>query len=159
MAFKFHQGFFRCRNPQKYRTWNVKRHDGLPNDVNHIVYRSRWELVLMKKFDESPDVIEWGNEPFPIPYADPTRPRRRCNYWVDFYVKFKRKDGEDVWLIEVKPDSQKKLPQKKKKRTRRYVAESLTYARNVGKWAAAEAFCQLKGWTFKILTEKDLGLG
>jgi hypothetical protein len=33
-----------------------------------------------------------------------------------------------------------------------------TYAINQAKWGATEVLCTEKGWIFKIITEKELGL-
>ena len=60
-------------------------------------------------------------------------------------------------MLEVKPEAQTKMPQKRKK-TQKYINEAVTYAINQEKWRAADLFCKEHGWQFKILTEKELGI-
>jgi hypothetical protein len=38
------------------------------------------------------------------------------------------------------------------------LVESLTYLKNEAKWKAASEYCKDRGWEFKIVTEKELGL-
>ena len=61
-------------------------------------------------------------------------------------------------IIEVKPHKETEPPKKKKKITPRYITEVATYAVNRAKWAAATEYCLDRGWEFKTLTEKHLGL-
>ena len=46
-----YKGRFLPKNYQKYR-----------GDYNNIIYRSSWELRVMKYFDEHPHVIWWASE-------------------------------------------------------------------------------------------------
>jgi hypothetical protein len=70
----------------------------------------------------------------------------------------KLKDGKVMtYIIEVKPDRETRPPTQKKK-TKRFIQESITYVINECKWKAATEFCKDHGWEFKILTEKDLGI-
>jgi hypothetical protein len=144
MAYK---GTFRPTNPKKYK-----------GDHRNIVYRSRWELMLMQKFDTHPDVLEWGSEEIIIPYRSPLD-NRIHRYFPDFLVKMKNRDGkiEEV-LIEVKPLAQTKPPEIQSKPTKRYINEVATWGVNSSKWKAAEEVCKDRGWRFQIITEKDLGL-
>lgn len=155
-----YSGVFKPKNPQKYVP-GQKRHDarGVPNDADHIHYRSRWECMVMSKLDSHPDILRWSSEPFAIEYVDPTRPKKKHRYYPDFWIEKRDREGNvEVLVVEVKPDKETRLPKKGKRQTRRYVTESLTYARNVGKWAYAESFCSSRGWSFQIWTEKELGL-
>jgi hypothetical protein len=43
--------------------------------------------------------------------------------------------------------------------TKRYINEVMTYGFNSAKWKAAEEFCSDRKWQFKIMTEKELGIG
>lgn len=146
---KYHQGFFRCRNPSKYL-----------GDVTDIVYRSGLEKSYMMKLDADPSVIKWESETFAIPYYDPisARPRR---YFPDFRVTKKNKEGiAKTYVIEVKPECQTQLPKRSKKPSRhserRYLSESLVYSKNRAKWDAAIKYCKKNGFEFIILTEKQL---
>jgi len=60
-------------------------------------------------------------------------------------------------LIEVKPDSQIRKPVVAGKKMSKTLVESVsTYAKNVSKWEAAEAYCKKNGWVFQIWGETAL---
>lgn len=143
MAYK---GEFRPNNPAKY--------DG---DPTNIVYRSSLELRFMQYLDSTPAVVKWQSEEFFIPYFDPStnKPRR---YFVDFLVVVKQGDKTLTQLVEIKPHNQTLPPKPPAKRTRRFIHEVLTYGTNQAKWNAATEYCLDRGWKFKIITEKDLGM-
>jgi hypothetical protein len=80
------------------------------------------------------------------------------NIIPDFIVKVKRKDGTVMThVIEVKPEYQTKQPVRKRK-TQKFINEYITYTINQSKWKAATEFCKDRGWEFRILTEKNLGI-
>jgi len=60
------------------------------------------------------------------------------------------------YLVEVKPQYQTQEPKTKKRVTKQYVNEVLTYSVNQAKWKAAEEFCKDHLWEFIILTENEL---
>ena len=141
-----YKGRFVPKNPKKYN-----------GDPNNIIYRSSWEVRVMKYLDENPNVIWWASEELPIPYRSPID-NRVHRYFPDFIVKVRRKDGLVMtYILEVKPESQTKMPVQKR-RTKKFLQEAATYAINQEKWRAADIFCKEHGWQFKILTENDLGL-
>jgi hypothetical protein len=143
---KTYKGFFKPRNPSKY--------NGNPNN---IIYRSSWEVRVMKYFDEHPDVIWWASEELHVPYYSPVDEKMH-KYYPDFIVKMKKRDGKVMtYLIEVKPFAQTQQPVRKRK-TQKFISESITYVINQCKWKAADQFCQEHGWEFKILTERELGI-
>jgi hypothetical protein len=140
------KGWFRPRNPQKYR-----------GDPNGIVYRSSWELKVMKYLDDNPAVIWWASEELPIRYVSPID-QKVHRYFPDFIVRTKRRDGQETTMVlEVKPYRQTQMPVQKRK-TQRFINEMATYAINQEKWKAADLFCKEHGWQFKLITEKDLGI-
>lgn len=145
MAYK---GVFRPNNPSKYR-----------GDPSNIIYRSRWELICMQKFDNHPDVLEWSSEELAIPYRSPMDGRIH-RYFPDFIVKQKTRDGIiETVMIEVKPLKQTQPPKVMQgKPTRRYINEVYTWGINSAKWEAAEKYCINKGWRFIKITERELGL-
>ena len=145
MAYK---GIFRARNPHKYK-----------GDPTNIIYRSRWELMVMQKLDSHPDVLEWSSEEIILRYRSPVDGKVH-RYFPDFWVKKKDKDGKIVYdLIEVKPFNQTRPPAVMEgKPTRRYLNEVMTWGVNSAKWKAAREYCKDKGWNFVIITEKELGL-
>jgi len=141
-----YKGWFTPKNPNKYK-----------GNAERIVYRSSWELRVMKNFDENPSVIWWASEEMFVKYMSPID-KRVHRYFPDFVVRLKKKDGKEAtMMLEVKPEKQTKPP-KQSRKTRRMLAEVATYAINQEKWKAAELFCLEHGWQFKILTEKELGI-
>lgn len=145
MAYK---GIFRARNPHKYK-----------GDPTKIIYRSRWELMVMQKLDDHPDVFEWSSEEIIIPYRSPVDGKVH-RYFPDFWVKKKDREGRIVQdLIEVKPYKQTKQPAiMEGKPNRRYINEVMTWGINSAKWKAAREYCIDRGWNFVIITEKELGI-
>jgi hypothetical protein len=143
-----YKGKFTPQNPEKYK-----------GDYKNIIYRSLWELKVMKYFDQNPNILYWASEELIIPYLSPVD-QKMHRYFPDFIAQIKNKNGViQTYILEVKPYKQTKSPEKKGKNQRKYLNESLTYAINQEKWRAADIFCQKKGWVFKILTENELGLG
>jgi hypothetical protein len=143
---KTYKGIFKPKNPAKYN-----------GDASNIIYRSSWELRVMKYFDDNPNVIWWASEELSIPYKSPVD-NRMHKYYPDFVAKLKVKTGLiKTVMIEVKPNAQTKMPVQKRQ-TKRFIQESATYAINQEKWRAADLFCKEHGWQFQILTEKELGL-
>jgi hypothetical protein len=144
MAYK---GKFRPINPKKYK-----------GDPSNVIYRSRWELVLMKKLDEHPDVLEWSSEEIIIPYRSPIDGKLH-RYFPDFYVKRKNREGviESI-IIEVKPYAQTLEPKVQSNITKRYIQEVHTYGINKSKWTQAQEYCKDRGWKFMIFTEHELGI-
>jgi len=141
-----YKGWFRPKNPKKYK-----------GDATNVVYRSNWELRVMKHFDEDPNVLWWASEELVIPYRSPVD-QRMHRYFPDFIVYVKQKTRkEKTIVIEIKPERQTKKPIQKRQ-TKRFLEEAATYAINQEKWRAADIFCQKEGWDFMVLTEKDLGI-
>ncbi len=144
MAYK---GRFQPKNYQKYR-----------GDPTNIIYRSLWELKAMKYFDDNPNIVEWSSEELAIPYICPTD-NRRHRYFPDFLIKARLPDGNTkTMLLEVKPMKETREPRKQKKATRKYLTEVMTWGKNQAKWSAANEYCLDRGWEFKLITERELGI-
>ena len=144
MAYK---GKFSPKNPKKYK-----------GDPTNIVYRSLWELKVMKYLDENLNIVEWSSEELAIPYLCPTD-NRWHRYFPDFIVKTKIKDGTtQTMILEVKPKKETVEPKKKKKVTKQYITEVMTWGKNQAKWRAATEYCADRNWQFKLITEKELGI-
>ena len=110
----------------------------------------------MLTFDDNPNIIKWASEEIAIPYLSPVD-RKRHRYYPDFMVELKNKDGKvETIMIEVKPKKQTEPPKPRKRKSVTYLNEAKTYAINQAKWAAAQALCDRKGWTFRIMTEKEI---
>lgn len=140
-----YSGWFKPKNPAKYK-----------GDPNNIVYRSSWELRVMKWLDEHPSIVWWASEELPISYVSPVD-NKVHRYFPDFVAKVKQAGKETTMILEVKPYKQTQKPTQKRQ-TKRFLQEVVTYAVNQEKWRAADLFCKEHGWQFKILTEKELGL-
>ena len=144
MAYK---GKYKVRCPYKYK-----------GDPTKVIYRSLWELKFMKYCDSNINILEWGSEEMYVWYRSPVdnRPHR---YFPDFYIKAKESNGQiKKYIIEVKPKKQTAPPAKPKRQTRGYLREAFEYARNQAKWKAANEWCIDRGFEFKVLTEKELGI-
>ena len=111
----------------------------------------------MNYCDVHTDVLEWSSEECQIPYYFQGDGKWH-RYFPDFWVKLKTKSGKiEEWLVEVKPEAQTKHPQQRKfKNPKTQLRETIEYAKNQSKWAAAQKFCNVRGYKFVILTEKDL---
>jgi len=138
---------FKPQNPAKYR-----------GCLRTIAYRSGWELSCMSRLDRDPAVLWWQSEEVVVPYSNPVS-GAFARYFPDFCYAVKGSDGKEVvTMVEVKPHAQTRPPRRGARRNRKkLVTESITYAKNVAKWEAANRFCEKRGWTFKILTEKEIG--
>jgi len=143
MAIK---GFFKPKNPSKYQ-----------GNLDRIIYRSSWELKVMRALDKDARVKCWQSERIAVPYIDPTKNQRDPpirRYFPDFVVTY---DDDNTFMYEVKPKRETRKPTTQNKR--RLLKESIVYARNIAKWKAAKHYCDERGWHFRILTEDDLFRG
>ena len=141
----YYKGRFSPKNPKKYA-----------GDPTNIIYRSLWELKVMKYLDENSNILEWKSEEIAIPYISPID-NRYHRYFPDFIIKTKLPDGKtQTMMLEVKPKQQTREPQKKKRITKAYINEVTTWGVNQSKWKAAEEYCLDRGWIFKILTEDEI---
>jgi len=141
-----YKGKFIPKNPCKYA-----------GDSTNIIWRSTWERKVMDWLDQSESVVYWSSEELAIKYYNPID-NKIHRYFPDFIVKVKKKDGTVMThVLEVKPEYQTKQPVRKRK-TQKFINEYVTYTINQSKWKAATEFCKDRGWQFRILTEKNLGI-
>jgi hypothetical protein len=142
-----YSGTFKPRNPQKYI-----------GDHTKIIYRSTWEARVMNWLDKNPSILSWASEEVIIPYRSPVDGRVH-RYFPDFVVKSQGRDGSTkTMMIEVKPKKQTMEPEKKKRVTKQYINEVVTWGVNQAKWKAATEYCLDRGWQFMLMTEDHLGL-
>lgn len=142
---KYHQGKFKAIHPDKYA-----------GDASNIIFRSSWEMKFMRWCDNNANVVKWSSEETIIPYICGTdnRPHR---YFVDFKIQVQSRDGSlKTYLVEVKPSKEVSPPTTKNKK--RYLIEAHTFIKNQSKWKYATEYCKDRGWEFKIITEKELGI-
>ena len=140
----------------KYTVNNISKYVG---DPTKIIYRSLWERRFMVFCDTNKKILKWSSETIIVPYISPVdnKPHR---YIVDFIIKYLGKNSNEITtLIEIKPKKQCKKPPQRKKATRSYIKEMMTWEVNKSKWESAKRFADQRGWNFKILTENELLLG
>jgi hypothetical protein len=142
MRKKWRQGIFTPKNLNKFIG-------------SKAVYRSGLELKFFRFCDDNPNVLEWGSENIIVPYISPLD-NRAHRYYVDNYIAIK--EGSEVvkYLVEIKPSKQTKPPTTKYRKRQHLIYEQKQYVINQAKWKAAKEFCKKKGFTFIILTEKEL---
>ena len=137
----------------KYKVKNRVKYKG---DPTKIIYRSSWERNFMVYCDTNPNILQWASEEIVIPYRSPID-RKIHRYYPDFWIKVKKHDGKiRQMLIEIKPKKQTKPPVMNKNKKGRYLNEVKTWGVNQAKWEAAAAYCNIKDWTFKLITEHEL---
>lgn len=150
MAVKFHQGFFKPRNPEKYA-----------GDVTKIVFRSSWEKVAFNWCDINPSIIRWQSEETIVPYLNELDGKLH-RYFVDLLIKVKTNSGIETILIEIKPQSQIDRPVPPKKKTKKALANYQQaideWIKNAQKWKAATEYAKQRNWKFQLLNEYDLGI-
>ena len=140
---KSYKGLYRPTNPKKY-----------VGDPNRIVYRSLLERRFMLYCDRTPEIIAWASEEIAIKYYNPLD-KRVHRYFPDFIVKT---DKDKKYIIEIKPYKQTLKPKVPSKKTKSFLRESFEYIKNISKWQAAKVYAEEKGYEFKIMTEKELGI-
>jgi len=136
-----YRGKFTPKNPQKY-----------VGDVKGIVYRSLWERNTFRWIDANSNIVAWNSEEVVVPYICGTD-NKVHRYYMDLW--FKTRDGK-TYIVEIKPKKQTQPPKDPKRKTRRYIKESLTYIKNQSKWEAASEFAADRGWHFQVWTEDTL---
>ena len=115
------------------------------------------ELRFMKLCDSSEKIFQWSSEEIVIPYISPID-NRRHRYFPDFLIQ----TSKGWFLIEVKPSIESKPPKKlivetlTLKKRNRYKRAVRTWLVNEAKWKAAKKVCEIEGWEFQIMTEKQL---
>ena len=143
---KRYKGKYKIKNPNKY----------LGNPTN-IIYRSLMERRFMEWCDSNDKCYKWSSEEVVIPYISPID-NKQHRYFPDCLIQ----TPKGWFLIEVKPLTQSRPPKKlvvenlELKKKRRYIKSVQTWLVNEAKWKAATKVCKKKGWSFQILTEKQL---
>jgi hypothetical protein len=132
----------------------------VPNNQDKFIgtkatYRSGLELKFFRFCDNSANVLKWGSENVIIPYRSPLD-NRAHKYYVDNLVIIKEDDQIKKYLVEIKPYKQTKKPQTKYRKKSHLIYEQRAYITNQAKWSAAREYCKKCGYTFIIITEKEL---
>ncbi len=142
MRKKWRQGIFTPKNLDKFIG-------------SKAVYRSGLELKFFRFCDDNPNVKKWGSENVIVPYISPLD-NRAHRYYVDNYIAIREGSNVIKYLVEIKPSKQTKPPTTKYRKRQHLLYEQKQYVINQAKWKAAKEFCKKKGFTFIILTEKEL---
>ena len=135
-----YKGRYKIKNPDKYA-----------GDPTKVVYRSLWERNAFRWCEDNPKVKLWNSEEVVVPYVS-TVDKKLHRYFVDLLIQM---DDKQTYLVEIKPKNQTIAP-KKRRKTKKYINEVLTYAKNNDKWEAANQFAEHKGWKFQVWTEETL---
>lgn len=138
----------------RYKPKNIRKYEG---DVNNIKYRSLWERQVFRWCDSNPAIIGWNSEEVVVRYRCKTDGKMH-RYFTDLFIR--RKDGKK-FLIEIKPKNQTVPPKQGTRKTKKYLKEVMTYAKNISKWEAAKRFAEHNDMTFEVWTEetiKSLGI-
>jgi hypothetical protein len=141
---KPYKGYFKPERPEKYK-----------GNPRNIIYRSMWERHCMVYFDRNDNVLEWASEEIIIPYVSPFDGKIH-RYYPDFFLKIKKGQMTEMWIVEVKPLKQTQPPKIPKRKTKSYLYEIREWGRNSAKWEAAKDYCEKRGWVFDVWTEKTL---
>jgi len=136
-----YSGKYKIKKPEKYA-----------GNANTVVYRSLWEKQAFKWCENNPKVKLWNSEEIVVPYKS-TVDKKLHRYFVDLLIQL---DNKETYLIEIKPKSQTIPPKKRSRKTKKYINEIVTYAKNQDKWEAATQFAEHKGWKFQVWTEETL---
>lgn len=140
-------------NVTRYKVINKDKYIGASEPYS----RSSWEMTVMRMFDKIAGTpgsnLFWGSECVTISYFNPLT-RKWASYLPDFLVIYKDKNNvQHINLLEIKPVKDI-LEQNTSKNISEY--QKCTMAVNAAKFTAAQKYCASRGWTFRIVTEKEL---
>jgi len=141
--------------PRKYTPRHPEKYEG---DYTNVWARSSWELKFFNWCDSNPSIVKWCSEEIIIPYRCPTD-NRVHRYFPDAKIQVRDKDGKlHVYIVEIKPYKQTKPPVKRRQTQQQYLNEVMTWGKNTAKWKATEEYCKDRGYKFKLITERELGI-
>ena len=145
---KFHQGYYKLENPDKYT-----------GDPTKIIYRSSWEYKFCRYCDFTNEIVNWSSEPFGIKYMDPVNKKERT-YHIDFFIRIAKNGTMNNYLIEVKPKAKLYPPVLEAKQTLKRLKDYNTameeFIITKAKKEAAEAYAHAMGYKYMIVTEDFL---
>mgnify|MGYP003628179872 FL=1 len=135
------QGFFPINECKKYQ------------GKGPIIFRSSWERKFCIYCERTPDIEAWSSESVKVKYFNPSD-NKYHTYYPDYLVRL---TNGKTFLVEVKPKSQLKKPNKPKRQTPKTI-KSYKWAYNAWmlnmlKKEAAEHFCKSRNWKFLLVTE------
>jgi len=136
-----YNGRYSVDNPSKYS-----------GDPTKVFFRSLWERQIFRWAEANPEVLKWVSEETVVPYVCRTDGQVH-RYFID--LKISMANG-NTYLIEIKPKCQTIPPVQPKRKTRKYITEVMTYAKNISKWEAADKYAKAQGWIFQVWHEETL---
>lgn len=139
MSLKFAKGQYNLKNPEKYIGSTAP------------IYRSSWEIAVMRMCDNNPAIQQWASEPVRIPYRDPLTGKQTV-YVPDFLVMFEdKKEKKHVELWEIKPANQQIL-----EKVGKNPYNQAQFVKNQAKWQVATQWAKSRGMKFRVLNENDI---
>jgi hypothetical protein len=139
LSLKFAKGQYNLKNPEKYIGSTVP------------IYRSSWEIAVMRMCDNNPAIQQWASEPVRIPYRDPLTGKQTV-YVPDFLVMFEdKKEKKHVELWEIKPANQQIL-----EKVGKNPYNQAQFVKNQAKWQVATQWAKSRGMKFRVLNENDI---
>jgi hypothetical protein len=139
LSLKFAKGQYNLKNPEKYIGSTVP------------IYRSSWEIAVMRMCDNNPAIQQWASEPVRIPYRDPLTGKQTV-YVPDFLVMFEDKqEKKHVELWEIKPANQQIL-----EKVGKNPYNQAQFVKNQAKWQVATQWAKSRGMKFRVLNENDI---
>ena len=139
MSLKFAKGQYNLKNPEKYIGSTVP------------IYRSSWEIAVMRMCDNNPAIQQWASEPVRIPYRDPLTGKQTV-YVPDFLVMFEdKKEKKHIELWEIKPANQQIL-----EKVGKNPYNQAQFVKNQAKWQVATQWAKSRGMKFRVLNENDI---
>ena len=120
------------------------------------VFRSGLESQLMVVLDSNNNVKNWGSETIVVPYLKPTT-NKVHRYFIDFYAEIMIEGVVKKFIIEIKPHKETiPIVESNRMKPSTIIYAKTTFAINQAKWKAATEYANKKGWTFLIITEKNI---
>jgi hypothetical protein len=139
LSLKFAKGQYNLKNPEKYIGSTVP------------IYRSSWEVAVMRMCDNNPAIQQWASEPVRIPYRDPLTGKQTV-YVPDFLVMFEdKKEKKHIELWEIKPANQQIL-----EKVGKNPYNQAQFVKNQAKWQVATQWAKSRGMKFRVLNENDI---
>jgi hypothetical protein len=137
-------------------TYKVKNKAKYEGNWANVKYRSLWERQCFRYLDNNPSVIGWSSEEYVVGYRCRTD-NKLHKYYIDLFIRWESNDGSSAkrkcTLVEIKPNKETIAPKQGKRKTKKYLKEVFTYAKNISKWEAAKSFADKRGYDFEIWDE------
>jgi hypothetical protein len=118
-----------------------------------IIYRSSWEKKFCLYCERTPEIVKWSSENLSIKYFSPID-NKYHNYFPDYLITL---NTGEIFIVEIKPKSQLKKPNKPKRETpktmKNYKWAFETWITNMCKKDAAEEFAKSRNWKYLLITE------